>query len=1004
MPTFSYAQAAKGVSDSPAPATPVSTEPEKIESKHEETNEVPTEPVTTTSETETPQEAEVTTSNVDEDAEFTTVTNKHASRSKAVHSRTSSPSVRSAATQSKEVESSNTSNGTQEVSSEKQAQSDAKTEKAENDAEESKDKSGKTEKSDKTDKAEKSTSPKELKAAPLPSVNIWLQRKEAQDAKVKTSPPPTAGKASLAKATEESQQDSPKTNSKKKGSESPQEGTKGGKKSDAAKGRDGALPSVEDATSWPTPQVATGEDKKKSEKSEKSEKSPVQRSHGKEKWMPVNYVPTAVFNTPLPSAGRGGRKATRGGRDGGRGASHANGAATGEKATQGQSAPNSGGKQVSAERGRNEAGTGRAASVPAQNRRSANSDVTTPEGHKTQAAERNNNNNHRHQRAAEDAAVPNGKQVNGGGDVARPQRDGKQFNRNNNNNEARNAKGGQLAVDSQAAARANERRFDSGSKSADVNREVGAGAFQDFHRDSRADRGGRGSNRGRGGAYSGFNGHNGHFNPGNNFVPKSFGYNDRQRSQHGLANGAQQGNRMPLRSPSMTANANPYGVYPYQSDVNNMYPYQQVNPGPMNAMPYQPYPETPSLVTMLSLQLEYYFSVDNMCKDMFLRKQMDSEGFVPLNVIANFKRVQSLTEDFDLLRQVSRQLRTVQHQIGEDGVDRLRPREKWAQWVLSDAPPALPAKNDENTPFNSHFDSPSNGFINPGSQQFVPNGTASYNPGTALSSTAPEFQPSGQNEVATVGPPQDFFCFPPLDGLEMDPFSHMATQLDKTFIDQPKSARGLDPKTEPYYPSELATQRAGDQGGSYESYHSHNILGTEIDQSPEVQNSKSFEWKRRHNYSERSRHRLARSYNEFQNQDFESSEHRPFNRNLASPAGYQYMLDRLEKVFDEKMYNEFRRHALDDLLTRQNRYGFNCLLEFFRLSLTPDFPLHHIVLSDLIGLCHDESFKPRDVIFGFARDAVHHDDTPHQKSRRIHTTFTREFGRQWLRPWKAPFN
>lgn len=78
-----------------------------------------------------------------------------------------------------------------------------------------------------------------------------------------------------------------------------------------------APPPPGDATSWPTPDSAQGEEKKKAhERTEKGEKEKTQASkpHGREKWMPVPYVPTAIFNTPLPAARRGGR-ALRGGRE-----------------------------------------------------------------------------------------------------------------------------------------------------------------------------------------------------------------------------------------------------------------------------------------------------------------------------------------------------------------------------------------------------------------------------------------------------------------------------------------------------------------------------------------------------------------------------------------------------------------------------------------------------------------------------------------------------------------
>ena len=78
---------------------------------------------------------------------------------------------------------------------------------------------------------------------------------------------------------------------------------------------------------------------------------------------------------------------------------------------------------------------------------------------------------------------------------------------------------------------------------------------------------------------------------------------------------------------------------------------------------------------------EYYFSIDNLCKDMFLRNHMDSQGYVLLSVIADFKRIKALTEDMDLLRHVCGQLKNIEYRPGEDGVDRLRRKDGWEQWI-----------------------------------------------------------------------------------------------------------------------------------------------------------------------------------------------------------------------------------------------------------------------------------------------------------------------------------
>lgn len=148
---------------------------------------------------------------------------------------------------------------------------------------------------------------------------------------------------------------------------------------------------------------------------------------------------------------------------------------------------------------------------------------------------------------------------------------------------------------------------------------------------------------------------------------------------------------------------------------------------------------------------------------MFLRKHMDSQGFVSLGFIASFKRIKTLTEDFDLLRHVSRQLRNVEHQMGEDGVDRLRPRENSQQWVLpmaqrdpsgqSEGPP--PPKPEEVASSQDQMAGTPNGSAEASPNKSLPNGTGEHSVmSTPLSSEAPEFSPSkpvaAQSEITNV--------------------------------------------------------------------------------------------------------------------------------------------------------------------------------------------------------------------------------------------------------------
>ncbi|KAJ2546353.1 hypothetical protein EV175_005633 [Coemansia sp. RSA 1933] len=78
-------------------------------------------------------------------------------------------------------------------------------------------------------------------------------------------------------------------------------------------------------------------------------------------------------------------------------------------------------------------------------------------------------------------------------------------------------------------------------------------------------------------------------------------------------------------------------------------------------------------------QIEYYFSVDNLCKDIFFRTQMDSDGYVPLRLIAGFNRLKIATTDLDLVRGALDASEKVE--LSESG-DRVRKRGDWATWLF----------------------------------------------------------------------------------------------------------------------------------------------------------------------------------------------------------------------------------------------------------------------------------------------------------------------------------
>ena len=51
-------------------------------------------------------------------------------------------------------------------------------------------------------------------------------------------------------------------------------------------------------------------------------------------------------------------------------------------------------------------------------------------------------------------------------------------------------------------------------------------------------------------------------------------------------------------------------------------------------------------------QVHYYFSPDNLVKDDFLRKHMDLEGFIPIQLLASFNRLRQISNDPNLIAEV----------------------------------------------------------------------------------------------------------------------------------------------------------------------------------------------------------------------------------------------------------------------------------------------------------------------------------------------------------------
>lgn len=194
-------------------------------------------------------------------------------------------------------------------------------------------------KSDKAaDDKEAEEQPKvELSEAPIPTVNIWQQRREAQAVKPTPSEEPkkTAKPAESAAAAPPTSTGPVIVNGAKFVRKSDgRNGTRGTRVAEKeAKDAKATLPpSVNDANLWPTPETVVQEDKKtvKVEQQQQQQQQQAQQQttpkeaqddsapkpRSKEKWVAYDYVPTVSFETQIPqmrnSKPRGGARNVNG--------------------------------------------------------------------------------------------------------------------------------------------------------------------------------------------------------------------------------------------------------------------------------------------------------------------------------------------------------------------------------------------------------------------------------------------------------------------------------------------------------------------------------------------------------------------------------------------------------------------------------------------------------------------------------------------------------------------
>lgn len=85
----------------------------------------------------------------------------------------------------------------------------------------------------------------------------------------------------------------------------------------------------------------------------------------------------------------------------------------------------------------------------------------------------------------------------------------------------------------------------------------------------------------------------------------------------------------------------------------------------------------PQLQARIVTQIEYYFSNENLIKDIYLRQNMDEHGWVSIDLIAGFKKVMDMTDNVQLILDA-----VCTSDVVEVQVDKVRRRNDWRRWIM----------------------------------------------------------------------------------------------------------------------------------------------------------------------------------------------------------------------------------------------------------------------------------------------------------------------------------
>ncbi|KAG8061909.1 hypothetical protein GUJ93_ZPchr0003g18221 [Zizania palustris] len=129
------------------------------------------------------------------------------------------------------------------------------------------------------------------------------------------------------------------------------------------------------------------------------------------------------------------------------------------------------------------------------------------------------------------------------------------------------------------------------------------------------------------------------------------------------------------------------------------YPYYQPSHEPEPSPEPEPEPNADADAqdrrANLLKQIEFYFSKDNLCTDVFLRRNMDAQGWVNITLIAGFNKVQAFTDDLQYIKETIQSSSILEVEGGK-----IRRQNDWNKWVIprESNPGMIPSSSSVRSP------------------------------------------------------------------------------------------------------------------------------------------------------------------------------------------------------------------------------------------------------------------------------------------------------------------